>query len=230
MSSARKWHYQQNLVANRFNFKIPFGMHVDDAKPSLPFFVLCPVAPTLLDGCVLLKLAMVCRNAYDCARGLSTMLQTTRYEILQVVKYLDLAPLKFPGFGSLDVLHLYNISFRDNSKWHSGEDPYLSPWISTQRVNRGMTSLEAFRRMNQHLQGGIAFERVLDVLSASDAHFLFPTAASEFEPTPNPWCCGVPALVIAMRHKTVPVTITLHYTAPVYMNQRHWPRRRALTP
>jgi hypothetical protein len=83
--------------------------------------------------------------------------------------------------------------------------------------------------MNQHLQGSIVFEWVLDLLASSDAQFLFPTTEHRFESTNNPWCCGVPAIVIAMRCKTVPVTITLHYTAPVYMKQRHWPRKRSLT-
>lgn len=207
-----------------------FGMHVDDAKPSLPFFVFCPVAPILLDGCALLKLSMVCPIAYECARNLSTRLQATRREILQVAKYLDLAPLRFPGFGHTDVMRLHKISFNDNSTWQSGEDPYLSIWTPAQQVHKGMTPLKAFRYMNQHLQGGMVFEWVMGVLAEGETQFLCPTAASQFESTKNPWCSGAPAIVITMRHKTMPVTITLHYTAPLYLNQWHWPRRRALTP
>ena len=214
---------------NSPNSTTVFDMHVDDAKPGLPFFVFCPVVPMLLDGCALLQLAMVCLAARDCTRNLSKVLQATRREIRQVTKYLDLAPLRFPGFGCMDVMHLYRVSFQDNRAWHSGENHHLRIWIPTQQVYRGMTPLKAFRCMNQHLQGSIVFEWVLDLLASSDAQFLFPTAEHRFESTNNPWCCGVPAIVIAMRCKTVPVTITLHYTAPVYMKQRHWPRKRSLT-
>ena len=180
-----------------------FDMHVDGAKPGLPFFVFCPVVPMLLDGCALLQLAMVCRTARDSTRNLSTVLQATRREILQVAKYLDLASLRFPGFGRMDVMHLYHASFKDNRAWHRGEDPYLSIWIPTQQVYRG--PLKAFRCMNQHLQGGIVFEWVLDVLAASDAQFFVSHNRASLRINKQPL---VPAIVIAMRRKTVPVTIT----------------------
>ena len=124
---AHKLQYQQGLFfANSPNSTTVFDTHVDNAKPGLPFFVFCPVVPMLLDGCALLQLAMVCRTARDSTRNLSTVLQAPRREILQVAKYLDLASLRFPGFGRMDVMHLYHVSFKDNRAWHRGEDPYLS--------------------------------------------------------------------------------------------------------
>ena len=167
--------------------------------------VICPALLQCLSGPALLKLAGTCRVAHGCMRRETKSIQAAWREIMTAVRYLSMAPLRFPGFESQDILQLHKVSLIENSAWRDVANACLTPWPPARAP-------EAFRYLNKQLTGRATFEQALAVLTTGEARFFFPTSGPDFnKPAENPWLCGSPTLILTMRYKSIPVTISLRY-------------------
>lgn len=113
---------------------------------AIPFSVLWQKLPLQLCGWALLKPAMVCHASYEEARALIAKLRAAWREIASVARYLQLAPLCFPGFGRRDRFVLRAINQTHGPLPMLQRDQAVKELIETHACSGGLLCLYATNR------------------------------------------------------------------------------------
>ena len=216
------------------------------AAAALPFAVLCASLPELLDGWVMPKVSRLCRTAREATSDVLKHLHQAWLEMTKITEHLNLASslVRYPGFDPTDKLQIQLRSARNwnpphhaelcrqatrfmcNSfNYYVGKGNDFSEWTALQDISADLSPIEIMQYINSHLQECCDFNKFTAVLHVGKADFLYsPSEAdSEIEAVIGPIHCKGPGLLIALRHKCLPVVLCVRYTQATY-------KRKIFTP
>ena len=213
---------------------------------ALPFAILCAVLPELLDGWVMPQVARLCCAAREATWSVLKHLHQAWLEMMKITEHLNLASalVHFPGFHPTDELQIQLRSVRNwdpphhttlcrqatrfmcNSfNYYVGQGNDFSEWATVHDISADLSPMEIMQDMNSHLQECRDFRTLMEVLLAGNADFLYsPSEAdSDIEAVIGPAHCRGPGLLIALRHKCLPVVLCVRYTQATYKRKNFTP-------
>eukprot|EP00435_Cladocopium_sp_Y103_P038028 s362_g10.t1 len=215
------------------------------AAVTVPFSVLCVALPELLDGWALPSVSRLCSTAHEASHSVLKTLRQAWLEILKITEFLKHAStVNYPGFDPTDQLQ---VQLRSLHKWDPPHHPKLceqatrfmcnsfnyyvgrgndfSEWAAAHDLGIELSPIEIMQHMNSHLQEWLGFNKFMEMLLAGKADFLYsPSEAdSEIEAVVGPAHCTGPGLLIAVRHRCLPVALCIRYTQATY-------KRKIFTP